>query len=1081
MTAAPLRGRLVSSSFVADILPGLPFYQAPPPAVRAQLDQCAERIEELLGPASGLRSVADMAVLPVLTRLGFTVTAREEDTTECRIHTAAGGATGPLVAVVPFGEPLDRRWRTVVHAAIANDTGWCLSCNGQSLRLIDGRRTWSRRYLEFDLITALKQRDMQAVIWTLLRAEALTAVPGPLDEAIARSVRHGTNVCKALGAGVLDALALLLATLHGRHAAKQPPAVLFEHSLTVLYRVLFLLFAEARLLVPVWHPVYRDRYSLDAIVTSLLAGRTYRGLWPALQAIARLAHAGCRAGELKVTAFNGRLFSPAQAATFDRTPIADGTMRAAILAVSSVTGTAGAARTRIAYRDLDVEQLGAVYEQVLDYEPGTREVPLVRTRDLRKASGAFYTPRVVTAYLVRRALAPLVHQRTADQILALRIVDPAMGSGAFLVAACRYLARAIEDALIDEGRWHAGDVTAADRAALRREIASRCLYGVDLNPMAVQLGRLSLWLATLAADRPLSFLDHHLVCGDSLIGASPADVQRQPGRDYGRSRRSQPLPLFDDAELATTLAGAVRVRERLALEPDDSAAVVREKERTLAALTTGGTAMGRWIRVLDLWCGSWFSDGEGRLGRATFGDLVQQIRHDAGTLPRRASDSLLAAAADTAVRHRFLHWPLAFPEAFAGGGFDAVIGNPPWDMVRGDSGAGETRASRQREARDAVAFFRESGIYAVDARAHVNRYQLFVERALQLLTPGGRLGLVLPSGVVSDAGAAPLRRHLFDRANVDSVTGLDNRSGIFPIHRSVRFALVTATSGQPTSRVECRFGIGDLDRLDGEDATPLHLTRHFLARLSGPEDLGIPELASIEDLRIVERLAAHIPWLSAESGWGARFGRELNATDDRGAFVPRSGNPGSRPVVAGKQIGPFRVDLRDCLQEVPAGHAAAARAPRRIRLVYRDVASATNRVTLIAALIPAHAITTHTLFCLKTPLPLAHQEVLCALLNSFVANYLIRLRVNTHVTASLMSRLPVPFVRPGDQAFEQLRTLTHTLMTAADVEAAPEYAALQALAARVYGLSTTEFEHILSTFPLIPESVRRAAARRYEQ
>ena len=281
----------------------------------------------------------------------------------------------------------------------------------------------------------------------------------------------------------------------------------------MLYRVLFLLFAEARGLVPVWHPVYRDRYTIDSIVTTLLTGRRYRGVWLAINAISRLAHAGCTAGELKVTAFNGRLFSPAGTTAFDRERIDDEVMGKAVLAVSTTPPARGAGRNRIVYRDLDVEELGAVYEQVLEYEPASREgsSPLSHTRDLRKATGTFYTPRSLTAYLVRETLAPLVADRTADDILALRVLDPAMGSGAFLVAACAQLADAAEEALIREGQWHRSDVTTADRVMLRREVAQRCLFGVDLNPTAVQVARLSLWLTTLASDKPLTFLDHRLV------------------------------------------------------------------------------------------------------------------------------------------------------------------------------------------------------------------------------------------------------------------------------------------------------------------------------------------------------------------------------------------------------------------------------------------------------------------------------------------------------------------------------------------------------------------------------------------
>jgi hypothetical protein len=1071
-----IRGRLITFAFAADVLPTLAMYAVPSARVRLQMERCAERIDSGLGPSSSARSITDVCVLPLLALLELTAAARDDGPSMTRVHTAHGRHGGPLVIVTAWSDSLDRAWRASLLGAIANDVRWCVCCNGGTLRLVDSRRTWSRDYVEFDLSAALRDEEGQAFIWTLLRGDACEEPSPTVDELVAQSARHGTGVCQALGRGVLQALSQVMRAVADRRAS---PAVMFEHSLTVLYRVLFLLFAEARGLVPLWHPVYRDRYSLDAIVTTLLAERPCRGLWHAVQAITRLAHTGCTAGELKVTAFNGRLFSPAQAETFDRRPIADPVMTHAILAVSSTPGPAGGPRARISYRDLDVEQLGAVYEQVLDYEPSPASPTLlIRTRDMRKASGAFYTPRALTAHLVKRALAPLVAGKSSEQILSLKIVDPAMGSGAFLVAACHFLATAVEDALIAEGGWHPGDVTPGDRALLRRKVASRCLYGVDLNPMAVQLGRLSLWLATLAADRPLSFLDHHLVVGDSLVGASPADVQRQPSRHPARSSRHHNLPLFESIGLQASLAGVVATRVRLAEEPDDNAAIVRQKERTLASLSNASTIVNRWRRVLDLWCAGWFSGAATPLDRGTFGELVQLLLQGQSALSPRASQPLLERVEQAAAAQRFLHWPLAFPEVFDAGGFDAVIGNPPWDMVRGDSGSGSTREDRQQRASQATAFFRESGIYVVEARAHANRYQLFVERALQLLRPGGRVGLILPGGIATDAGSAALRRHLFERADVDCITGLDNRHAIFPIHRSVRFALVTATAGRRTERVACRFGLTQLDDLEHSTRVPLNLSRDLLARLSGADDLGIPELTSERDLRLVERISATVPWLGNPTAWGVHFGRELNATDDRAAFRKRTSHSMGRAVIEGKQLEPFHVDVDRSQLELDETATVGARVPRKTRLAYRDVASATNRVTLIAALVPPDVVTTHTLFVLKTALPLAHQQVLCALLNSLVANYLIRLRVNTHVTATLMSRLPVPRVGAEDPVFDRLQLLTQILMKARDVESSPEYAELQAVVADLYGLSAEEFEHVLSTFPLIPEATRRAALER---
>jgi hypothetical protein len=529
---------------------------------------------------------------------------------------------------------------------------------------------------------------------------------------------------------------------------------------------------------------------------------------------------------------------------------------------------------------------------------------------------------------------------------------------------------------------------------------------------------------------------------------------------------------------------------QIANQPDESAAIVRAKEKTLASLQAPDGALGRWARVLDLWCAGWFWMGGAPPDRGTFGDLVDLLLRRRSALAAHVAAPLLVAAEKAAAQHRFLHWPVAFPEVFsndrgeplADAGFDAVLGNPPWDMVRGDSGDSTARLSRRDEARSLTDFVRESGIYRIETRAHVNRYQLFVERALQLARRGGRIGLVLPGGTLTDSGSAPLRRHLFDRARIDSVVGLDNRQGIFPIHRSVRFMLLTCTNGEATDAVRCRFGIRDPEQLDdpatSDRRATFTLTRAFLSRLSGDDDLALPEIHSPADLRILEQISANVPALGGASGWNAHFGRELNATDDRGMFVAFNEKGGDRCVLEGKQIEPFRISLEGCRYQLASG--ASVRIPRRPRLAYRDIASATNRLTLIAAIVPASAVTTHTLFCLKTMLPLDAQHVLCALLNSFVANYLVRFRVNTHVTVSLVSKLPVPVLDPNGRAFSRLAGLASTLMhSPSRAEQQPEYVELQAIVASLYGLAETDFGHVLSTFPLMPEELKAQCLARY--
>jgi hypothetical protein len=1081
-----VRGRLITATFTRHVLAGVGGVPSPPPALARLLERWWDRAAARLGPASAVRAIVDGAALPLLTLLGYDVTAREDlgDTSE--LHTSAHGRPGPIVTVTSWNRPLDDLWRSVVLRAVACDARWALVINGPALRLVDARRTWTRDALEFNLPALSADPDACRLFWSAITASSVTGSEPLLDRLVDLSARHGVDVCRTLGAGVLAGVESLLGALVTKpHRDHDLPAV-FDQSLTVLYRVLFLLFAEARGLVPLWHPVYRDRYSLDTIVTTLIEGRPCRGLWHAVRAISRLAHAGCSAGELRVTAFNGRLFAPTHAVAFERTRVADGPLAATILALSTTPPTARRGRTRIAYADLDVEQLGAVYEQVLEYEPSSTrgQVSLERTRDARKASGTFYTPRALTAHLVRRTLEPIVRDRPSDSILDLRVLDPAMGSGAFLVAACRYLAAAVEEARIREGTWHAGDIAAEDRRQLRREIAARCLYGVDSNPMAVQLARLSLWLVTLAADKPLSFLDHHLVAGDSLVGASLADVMRQPSKQTRRARPAS-LPLFESADLAASLDTAARVRSALACEPDDSVAIVRGKERALAALGDRDSPLARWSSVLDLWCAGWFWDAADPPNRAVFGDLAHRLLHGRSTLDSSIAAPLLDRAAAIAARRRFLHWPLVFPEVFARdrGGFDAIVGNPPWDMMRGDSGSGDVRRERRRDAELTSDFVREAGIYRVPSRAHVNRYQLFVERALQLLRPGGRVGFVLPSGIVSDGGSAALRRHLLDHADVDAIDGLDNRGAIFPIHRSLRFVLLTATTERPTTAISCRFGINRLEDLEATAANdaPLVLTRRFLERVSGSDDLGIPGIVSAADLRLLERISSRIPWLGHSDGWNVSFGRELNATDDRDAFTGISHDRLARPVLEGKQVDPFRVALERSTQELRAGDGRAQRVPRRARVAYRDVASATNRLTLIAAIVPARAVTTHTLFCLRTPLPIDQQHVLTALLNSFVANYLVRLRVSSHVTTALVARLPVPVVAPGTPAFARLHALARTLAGAkTPVEQMPEYPELQARVAHLYELTLDDFTHVLSTFPLIDTDMKDACRAAFQ-
>ena len=1063
-----------------------------------------------LGPSSSLRAVFDLGAAPLVRVLGFSARQPRE---ACRGVLLLGDAvskslTIPLI-VGAWGAPLDSLWGAVARESARLGCTWVLCVNGRALRLCDGRNTFARAYLEFDLEALTDHPAAMSLFWGALRAEALAAITPAIADG---SRRHGVSVSSALRNGVREALLLLLRGMldsGSRKAAarfdKDRVASTLDQAFTIVYRVLFLLFAESRSLVPTWHPVYRRSYTIEELRRQAETPGSERGIWEALQAVSRLAHAGCHAGSLVVAPFNGRLFAPARAPLAETGRLDDRLVASALVALTTLAS--GDRRERVSFADLGVEQLGAVYESVLDYEPewdGFRTcvqrpahpapVTLVSRGEIRKSSGTFYTPRAITEYLVRHTLQPLVENAAPDGILRLRVLDPAMGSGALLVAACRYLAAAYEAAVVRERGCFASDISEADRAGFRRLVAQHCLYGVDLNPMAVQVARLSMWLTTLARGRPLSFLDHRLITGDSLVGATLEDVLRQPPGGGASRRASGLLPLFESDDEAAAMRSVVPIRDRLAAMPDDTADAVHAKERMLADTRAPSSAITALRRVADLWCACWFwtSGQVPQPGPAEFADLAAALRSGAGSLPARIALPRLDEAQRIADERRFLHWTLEFPEVFFdregapldAPGFDAILGNPPWDMVRGDTGDDAARGERRGLAAQLTRFARQSGVYKACAEGHANQYQLFVERSISLLRRGGRLGLVLPWGLASDHGSSALRRLLFERCDTDAIVGFENNSGIFPIHRGVRFLLLSTSPGGTTREVRCRLGERDPAVLDEAGTAPaggaarergVTLTPALLRRLSGP-GLAIPYLRGRAELELVERLVARWPALADERGWGARFGRELNRSDDRSRFS--SGRTGM-PVIEGKHVDPFCVRLEDCDLRLTSADGLPGRALReairRHRLAYRDVASATNRLTLICAIVPPDAVTVHTLHCLKGVVPVNDQVVLCCLLNSFAANYLVRMWVTTHLGTATVERLPVP--RPPATSWHagRLRDLGRDLLQAGGRHPAA-YAEAQGLAALLYGLSPAEFALVLESFPLIESGVKEAAA-----
>ena len=383
-----------------------------------------------LGPALALRAVYDRLGEPLLSALGYHVVPADSTSERfCAVLEVSGTPRATLLVTL-WGRHPAAAWRDAVRLGIGQGARWCFCLTGPRLRIVDGSRTYSRQYIEFDIEATVENEQTFAVFWGLLRGAAMTGSSGDqrplLDRAIELTEQHRGSVRSSLQRGVHEALghltrALSTAGRRGRAAAAltgdgdraRTTISTLDEALIVVYRILFLLFAEARGLVPRWHPIYRDGYTIEALRGPVEMLPRPVGVWEALQAIARLAHRGCRIGALRVPPFNGRLFSPAHAPLADRVPLDDRVVRQAMLALTTRRGRGGL--ERIAYGDLGVEQLGGVYEHLLDFDAADfsgAAGSLVRA-ERRKSTGAFYTPRPLTEYLVRRALAPLVHERHA--------------------------------------------------------------------------------------------------------------------------------------------------------------------------------------------------------------------------------------------------------------------------------------------------------------------------------------------------------------------------------------------------------------------------------------------------------------------------------------------------------------------------------------------------------------------------------------------------------------------------------------------------------------------------------------------
>ena len=672
---------------------------------------------------------------------------------------------------------------------------WGILTNGRLWRLYH-RRSAHRldHFYEVDLQAALDSGEVEDFLYFYAFFRRAAFEEGPLSAraVLEQSVEYARGVGESLKGQVYEALRHLAQGFldYPQNGLSPEPETLkeiYDASLIALYRMLFILYSEARDLLPVAdNDNYRESFSFYSLKQQA-AGNLDRGLellptsatlWPRLKQLYTIINEG--SPPLSVATFNGGLFDPERHPFLERYTVGDLHLQQAIDQLSRVDGEF------VDYRDLAERHLGTVYEGLLEFnlQAATEKssegwtVELVDDQGKRHHSGSYYTPDYIVSYIVDQTVGPMLDkavegkstaQEKIQAVLGTDVLDPAMGSGHFLVEATEYIARFLVEIGVFRGDdGENGDqidssadsgTSEAELAYWKRRVVQSCVYGVDLNPLAVELAKLSLWLSTVARDRPLSFLDHHLRAGNSLVGASVGDVG--PGRAASKTRNESPdgsqLTLLPNETFKTSMSTAVEEMWRIEDNPAETVEEVKEQERIYSELRE--TLASRYSRFLDLSALSLLEPGR-KLEKdtAAWRLLSEYLSGKSSSLPGQVEE-WLKDAQEVSRDRGFFHWELEFPEVFFDSqgrplgeraGFDAVIGNPPYVQSKHFKGLKPYLGTAYPET------------YTGTADLYVYFFQLALEKS----RTGGHLGYI-SSGLFSKLEyGAPLRRLLTSRSSL---------------------------------------------------------------------------------------------------------------------------------------------------------------------------------------------------------------------------------------------------------------------------------------------------------------------------
>lgn len=930
-------------------------------------------------------------LLPLLTTvLGFPNVSKEgrlsmDSRTFPLSHTAFDGNI-PLLVTTPdveleasdsqFGEEGRRRSPHGLIQELLNGKKewlWGMVSNGDKIRILRKNPSLTRpAFVEADLTMIFREQLYSdfVLLWLLFHGSRISPHNGEVSQCVLeqwrnRSHEEGQRALDHLRDGVTEALKILgngflqnQANVYLRRALSDGELDandLFEELLRLVYRLLFLFTAEERnlLLAPdatdEQKRIYLQGYSLQRLREKALKRRNYDrylDIWQGL----KILFSGLEKGfaPLGFPALGG-LFESGNCPYLNNAEISNQRFLEALRSLAFFR--TDSFLVRVNYRDMGAEELGSVYESLLELSPyievdsapwefGFVGVDESTRGSARKLSGSYYTPSPLVNELIKSTLDPVIEealgqntQSPRQALLSLRIIDPACGSGHFLLAAARRLA--MELSLLDAGSDTPDEMA---RQHAFREVIQNCIFGVDRNPLAVELCRTALWIESVEPGKPLTFLEPHIQCGDSLVGILEPKLMEEgiPDEAYkplsGDSRsvctklkrmNSQFLKertgsLFVGDEVGAS-ARVVHRGPLLSSLPEDDIDQIEAKRRIWEENLKSPERM-RGELCANIFVGAFFAEKR----EDSFESVPTNEDLFAALAGKDIRSGLKANIRNLAQKHRFFHWFLAFSEVMSRGGFDVVIGNPPWERIKlqeqeffanrsrriAEAPNAAERSRRIKELKlpesdkaskilyqafqDALheseassSFIRKGGRFPLTGVGDVNTYAVFAETFLNLSSSKGRSGFVVPTGIATDSSTKAFFEAIVNNRNLVSLYDFENREKIFPaVDSRMKFCLLTL--GHDVNNAQFLFFATRVDHLS-DDRRRFTLSAEDIERIN-PNTRTAPVFRSNTDAELTRKIYSRVPILIDENKgpegnpWGISFMAMFHMSNDSGLF-----------------------------------------------------------------------------------------------------------------------------------------------------------------------------------------------------